>query len=193
MKTGLFFGSYNPIHIGHLIIANYMATQSDLEEVWMVVSPHNPLKPKKTLANDYDRLHLVHLAIEENERLKASNIEFQLPQPSYTADTLTYLREKYPNRAFVLIMGADNLATLHRWKNYELLLRNYPIYVYDREDFGQRQFPDFPEADIRFFKAPLLQISATYIRDCIQNGHSIRYLVPEKVFQYIEKNNLYKN
>lgn len=193
MKTGLFFGSYNPIHIGHLIIANYMATQSDLGEVWMVVSPHNPLKPKKTLANDYDRLHLVHLAIEENERLKASNIEFQLPQPSYTADTLTYLREKYPNRAFVLIMGADNLATLHRWKNYELLLRNYPIYVYDREDFGQRQFPDFPEADIRFFKAPLLQISATYIRDCIQNGHSIRYLVPEKVFQYIEKNNLYKN
>jgi nicotinate-nucleotide adenylyltransferase len=192
LKTGLFFGSYNPIHIGHLIIANFMATQSDLEEVWLVVSPHNPLKAKKSLANDYDRLHLVNLAIEDNDKLKASNIEFQLPQPSYTVNTLAYLREKYPNRDFVLIMGADNLATLHKWKNYELLLRHYAIYVYNRPAFDNQVFPDFPDADVRFFQAPMLEISATYIRNCVKNGFSIRYLVPEKVFQYLEENKLYK-
>lgn len=169
-----------------------MATQSDLEEVWLVVSPHNPLKSKKSLANDYDRLHLVNLAIEDNDRLRVSNIEFQLPQPSYTVDTLAYLREKYPTRQFVLIMGADNLATLHKWKNYELLLRHYPIYVYNRPAFDDLLFPDFPTAEIRFFQAPLLDISATYIRNCIKNGFSIRYLVPDKVFHYLEENNLYK-
>jgi nicotinate-nucleotide adenylyltransferase len=192
LKTGLFFGSYNPIHIGHLIIANFMATRSDLDEVWLVVSPHNPLKSKSSLANDYDRLHLVHLATEDNDLLKASNIEFKLPQPSYTIDTLTYLKEEHPGREFVLIMGADNLATLHKWKNYELLLRNYPIYVYDRDDYGEKIFPDFPEADIRFFKAPLLQLSATYIRDCLKNGLSVRYMVPEPVFQYLLDNPIYK-
>jgi nicotinate-nucleotide adenylyltransferase len=192
LKTGLFFGSYNPIHIGHLIIANFMATRSDLDEVWLVVSPHNPLKSKSSLANDYDRLHLVHLATEDNDLLKASNIEFKLPQPSYTIDTLTYLKEEHPGREFVLIMGADNLATLHKWKNYELLLRNYPIYVYDRDDYGEKTFPDFPEADIRFFKAPLLQLSATYIRDCLKNGLSVRYMVPEPVFQYLLDNPIYK-
>jgi nicotinate-nucleotide adenylyltransferase len=132
MKIGLFFGSFNPIHVGHLIIANYMATQTDLEKVWLVVSPHNPLKPKKTLARDHDRLHLVRLGIGDNPRLEASNVEFGLPKPSYTIDTLTFLREKYPQHEFSLIMGGDNIATLHLWKNYEQILAHYDIYVYQR-------------------------------------------------------------
>ncbi|NJN35116.1 MAG: nicotinate-nucleotide adenylyltransferase [Saprospiraceae bacterium] len=129
MKIGLFFGSFNPIHVGHLIIANFMATQTDLAQVWLVVSPQNPLKPKNSLARDYDRLHMVALAIGENPKLRASDIEFKLPKPSFTIDTLTYLKEKYPQHEFVLIMGGDNLATLSKWKNYEQILRGYPIYV----------------------------------------------------------------
>ncbi len=190
MKTGLFFGSFNPVHIGHLIIANYMATQTDLQEVWMVVSPQNPLKPKNTLANDYDRLHLVRLAIEDNPHLRASDIEFSLPKPSFTIDTLTYLREKFPTREFVLIMGGDNIATLHKWKNYEVILANYGVYVYQRPDYEVGELATHPS--VRFFDAPLLDISATYIREAIKNKQSIRYLVPDKVFENLEGSKMYK-
>jgi nicotinate-nucleotide adenylyltransferase len=190
MKTGLFFGSFNPIHVGHLIIANFMATRTDLQEVWMVVSPHNPLKEKKGLAKDYDRLHLVHLAIGDNNRLKASNIEFQLPKPSYTVDTLAYLKERHQERQFVLIMGTDNLQTLEKWKNFEVLLRDYSIYAYRRPEFSGTPFDKHPA--VRIFEAPMMSISATYIRSCIQSGDSIQYLVPDAVKDYIDTTNMYK-
>jgi len=190
MKIGLFFGSFNPVHIGHMIIANFMATQTDLEQVWMVVSPQNPLKPKSSLARDYDRLHLVRLAIGDNDRLRASDIEFGLPQPSYTIDTLVHLREKFPKHAFALIMGSDNLVHLHKWKNYELLLRDYEIYLYTRPDYPLEKFEE--QGTIHSFDAPLMQISASYIRQCLQDGHSVRYLVPEAVFGYLETTNLYR-
>ncbi|MCK6695690.1 MAG: nicotinate-nucleotide adenylyltransferase [Thermoanaerobaculia bacterium] len=190
MKIGLFFGSFNPVHIGHLIIANYMATQTDLDRVWFVVSPQNPLKPKKTLARDHDRLHLVRLGIGDNPLLEASSVEFGLPKPSYTVDTLAHLREKYPDREFALIMGGDNLATLHLWKNYEFLLANYDIYVYHRPevDLGERA----AHPRVRICEAPLLDISATYIRDCLRSGKSVRYLVPDAVFEYLESSHLYR-
>jgi nicotinate-nucleotide adenylyltransferase len=190
MKTGLFFGSFNPIHIGHLIIANFMATQTDLKKVCFVVSPQNPLKEKNTLARDYDRLHLVKLAIQDNTKLEASDIEFNLPKPSYTIDTLTYLREKHPKKEYVLIMGGDNLATLHKWKNYEQILANYDVYVYKRPNFDLGELAAHPR--IHFFDAPMMDISATYIRNCIKNNHSVQYLLPNVVFDYIEGSNLYK-
>lgn len=190
MKIGLFFGSFNPVHVGHLIIANYMATQTDLDKVWLVVSPHNPLKPKKTLARDHDRLHLVRLGIGDNPKLEASNVEFQLPKPSYTVDTLAYLQEKHPERQFALIMGSDNLATLHLWKNFELLLANYDIYVYQRPGANPGEYAQHPR--VRICEAPLLDISATYIRDCLQTGRSVRYLVPDAVFEYLEGSSLYR-
>ncbi|MEM6698450.1 MAG: nicotinate (nicotinamide) nucleotide adenylyltransferase [Bacteroidota bacterium] len=190
-KIGLFFGSFNPIHVGHLIIANFMATQSDLKEVWLVVSPQNPLKMKSTLANDYDRLNLVRLAIGDNPKLRASDIEFSLPKPSYTIDTLTHLRDKYPSKKFVLIMGGDNLATLHKWKNYELLLQDHEIYVYQRPsyDLGELAAP----SSVKIFDAPLMQISASYIRKCLKTGKSVEYLVSEAVFEELERSGLYTN
>lgn len=190
MKIGLFFGSFNPVHIGHLIIANFMATQTDLEQVWIVVSPQNPLKLKSSLARDYDRLHLVRLAIGDNPKLRASNIEFDLPKPSYTIDTLTYLKEKYPMHEFVLIMGGDNLMTLHKWKNYEILLRDYQIYVYKRPKYDNAKLADHPH--IHHFEVPLMEISASYIRKCRQAGNSVQYLVPEPVFEYLNSSTLYK-
>lgn len=192
MKIGLFFGSFNPVHVGHLIIANFMASQTDLEKVWLVVSPQNPLKPKKTLAKDYDRLHLVRLGIgENNPRLEASNVEFALSKPSYTVDTLAFLKEKYPQHEFALIMGGDNLATLHLWKNYEVLLRDYDIYVYKRPAYDLGELATHPR--IRTFEAPLLDISATYIRQCLQDGRSVQYLVPEAVFEYLRSSSLYRS
>jgi nicotinate-nucleotide adenylyltransferase len=189
-KVGLFFGSFNPVHVGHMIIANFMATQTGLEEVWMVVSPHNPLKPKKTLARDHDRLHLVRLAIGDNPKLKASDVEFGLPQPSYTVDTLSYLKEKYPSRQFVLIMGGDNLATLHKWKNYELLLRDHEIFVYQRPSHDLGDLQQHP--GIKIVEAPLMQISASYIRNCLKAGQSVQYLVPDAVYRYLEEVAIYR-
>lgn len=189
-KTGLFFGSFNPVHIGHLIIANYMATQTDLRQVWFVVSPHNPLKAKQSLARDRDRLHLVRLAIGDNPLLRASDIEFGLPQPSYTIDTLAHLKERYPERAFALIMGSDNLATLHKWKNYELILRDYELYVYRRPDSEPAELESHHH--VRMFDAPMMYLSASYIRDCIQAGKSVQYLVPPAVFNYLDSGNLYR-
>jgi len=190
MKIGLFFGSFNPVHVGHLIIGNYMATQTDLQEVWMVVSPQNPHKQKSSLAKDYDRLHLVQLATEENSKLKASNIEFSLPKPSYTIDTLTYLQEKYPEKEFVLIMGGDNLGTFHKWKHYEKILANHEIFVYQRPQYDLGDLVNHPKVSV--FEAPLMDISASYIRKCIQEEHSVEYLVSEPVLKYLENSSLYR-
>ncbi|MEM9888570.1 MAG: nicotinate (nicotinamide) nucleotide adenylyltransferase [Bacteroidota bacterium] len=189
-KIGLFFGSFNPIHVGHLIIANFMVTQTDLNQVWLVVSPQNPLKEKRSLAKDHDRLNLVQLATEDNPMLRASKVEFGLPKPSYTIDTLTYLREKYPDKKFVLIMGGDNLASLKKWKNYELLLRDYKIYVYQRPNYELGEF--IAKENVKIMEAPLMQISASYIRKCIAEKKSIRYLVPEVVLEEIERSGLYR-
>jgi len=190
-RIGLFFGSFNPIHAGHLIIAEYMATRTDLEQVWFIVSPHNPLKNRSTLANDFDRLHMVQLAIDDNPRLKASNIEFSLPKPSYTIDTMVYLHEKYPQHQFSLIMGSDNLDSLHKWKNYELLLKRYTIHVYQRAG-GTSAITLHPESNIKLYDVPMLDISSTYIRQSIASGLSIRYMVPESVFQYLEGSRHYR-
>lgn len=167
-----------------------MATQTDLDELWMIISPQNPLKKKTSLARDHDRLRMVQLAIEDNSNLQASDIEFKLPQPSYTIDTLTFLKEKHPNHAFVLIMGGDNLASLHKWKNYELILRDHQIYVYQRPQYELGILKDHPS--ITLFEAPLMQISASYIRNCIKNKQSIRYLVPDIVLEEIEACSLYR-
>jgi len=189
-KVGLFFGSFNPVHIGHMIIANFMVTQTALDQVWFIVSPHNPHKDKKTLAKAYDRLHLVRLAIKENSHFKASDIEFNLPQPSYTIDTLTYLKEKYPEKEFVLIMGGDNLGTFHKWKNYEQILEHYSIFVYKRPSYDLGELTNHPK--VHLFDAPLMSISASYIRKCIREGHSIEYLVPDVVYEYIGSSNMYR-
>ena len=149
-KTGLFFGSFNPIHIGHLVIANYMLEFTDLDEVWFIISPHNPLKDKKTLLGDHHRYYMVNMAIEDNYRLKASNIEFNMPQPSYTIHTLAYLKEKYPDKNFILIAGSDNLPTFHKWKNYEEILKQYSLYVYPRLDAGDHRGTQRPPIDLRY-------------------------------------------
>ena len=190
IKTGLFFGSFNPIHIGHMIIANYMANNTDLDQVWFVVSPHNPLKPKPTLANDYNRLHLVRMAVEDNSKLMVTDIEFHLSKPSYTVDTLAYLVEKYPNRAFSLIMGGDNLLTLPKWKNYKTILDNYEIYVYNRPGHERGTLANLE--NIHYHEAPLLNISATYIRQQIQEEKSIRYLVLDEVRNELYASNMYR-
>jgi nicotinate-nucleotide adenylyltransferase len=190
MKTGLFFGSFNPIHTGHLIIASYMAGFTDLDEVWMVVSPHNPLKNKKGLSNMYDRLEMVRLATENSEKLKVSNIEFGLPQPSYTVDTLAYLQEKYPGRSFALIMGADNLVSLKKWKNYEVILQNHQIYVYPRPGADLSAWKDHPS--IRVTETPQMDISSTFIRKAIQEGKNVQYFLPDNVLAFIEGKNMYR-
>jgi len=190
MKIGLFFGSFNPVHNGHLIIANYVCETTELDRVWLVVSPQNPLKEKETLLREYDRLHLINLAIEENKNLKASSIEFKLPKPSYTIDTLTHLKEKYPQHEFSLIMGSDNLETLHKWKNYELILNNYPIFVYNRRGADGNPFPE--KKNIHFLNFPFLDISATFIRENLRNGISMQYFLPELVWKYIYESNLYR-
>ena len=190
MKIGLYFGSFNPIHHGHLIIANHVLQTVGLDQVWFVVSPQNPLKSSAGLLNEYHRLYLVNLAIEAEPKLKASDIEFKLPRPSYTIDTLTYLSEKYPQHEFSLIMGSDSFCNLHKWKNYQQILQHYPVYVYKRP--GIETLPVYTNGQINMVDAPLLQISATHIRDNIKKGLSIRYLVPDKVMDEIVHNHYYK-
>jgi nicotinate-nucleotide adenylyltransferase len=188
MKVGLYFGSFNPVHVGHLIIANHIAYHSNLDKVWLVVSPRNPFKDSEQLLNEYDRLHLVGLAVENEPRLHVSNIEFSLPRPSYTIDTLTYLQEKYPGTEFSIIMGSDGLQNIEKWKNAEAILNNYPILVYIRPGF--EKLPGV-NGNITVIEAPLLSISSTHIRQCIQNGKSIRYLVPDLVLEEIERCSFY--
>lgn len=188
MRIGLYFGSFNPIHIGHLIIGSFVANNTDVDQVWFVVSPHNPLKKSNTLLNEYHRLHLVQIAIENDELLKASNVEFKLPRPSYTIDTLTYLQEKYPNYNFAVIMGSDSFQNLSKWKNYEQLIKNYSFYIYLRPGFDVES----PAENISILNAPLLEISSTSLRKAIKEGKSIRYLLPENVREEIERNRYYK-
>ncbi len=189
-QTALFFGSFNPVHVGHLIIADFIQGLDDISEVWMVISPHNPFKEKKSLAKDYDRLEMMHLAIGDHPKLRASDIEFSLPKPSYTVDTLAYITEKYPEREFALVMGGDNLKSFHRWKNYEMILRNHQIYVYARPGYETDAFQDHPS--IHILEAPLLSISASHIRQRIKEGKSIRYLVREDVREFILSKRLYQ-
>jgi nicotinate-nucleotide adenylyltransferase len=191
MKIGLFFGSFNPVHIGHMAIANYMVAFTDIEQVWFVVSPHNPLKEKKTLLSDIHRLRLVREAIGDDARFNASNIEFKLPQPSYTINTLEYLKEKYPAKQFALIIGADNLQTFHKWKNYEEILKQYELYVYPRpstEGGGDLKI----NPHIKLTNAPLMEISSTFIREAIRNKKDIRHYLPEAVSKYISEMHFYE-
>jgi len=188
-KIGLFFGSFNPIHIGHLIIANYMANHTDLKEVWFMVSPHNPLKKKDSLINMYDRLEMVNLAIEEASNIRSSNFEFHLPQPSYTIDTLIHLHERYPEKEFVLIMGSDNLNSLNKWKNYEIILRAFGIYVYPRPHCDINSWMNHPKITIT--STPLMEISSTFIRKAIKDGKNVQYFLPDKVLQFIDKKGVY--
>ncbi len=189
MKIGLYFGSFNPIHNGHLIIAQHVLNETDLKQVWFVVSPQNPFKQQKTLLNEYDRLHLVNLAIQKSTSFKAIDIEFNLPKPSYTINTLIYLQEKYPQHEFSIIMGSDSLQNLDKWKNAETIMERYPIYVYIRPGF-----PAIQEgvAELHSLNAPLLEISATHIRELLVAGKSIRFLVPEIVHDEIELTGYYK-
>ncbi len=187
---GLFFGSFNPVHVGHMIIANYMVEYTAMDELWMVLSPHNPFKSQQSLANDYDRLHLLKLAIGEHAKIKASDVEFSLPKPSYTIDTLSYLKEKYPKKRFSLIMGGDNITSFHKWKNYERILAEHDIYVYKRGENNEHQLGATDR--IKYAEAPLLNISASYIRSAIKQGKSVQYLVTEEVFNYLNSNNIYK-
>lgn len=192
MKIGLYFGTFNPIHVGHLIIANHLAENSDLDQVWMVVTPHNPHKQKNTLLDDYQRLHLVNLAIEQYPKIKASDVEFKLPQPNYTVNTLVNLQEKFPKHEFSLIMGEDNLNSLPKWKNHEAILQNHHIYVYPRisGEFQKSDLEHHPK--IHKIDAPIVEISSTFIRESIKNKKNIRPLLPEKVWEYLDASNFYK-
>jgi nicotinate-nucleotide adenylyltransferase len=190
MKIGLYFGSFNPIHIGHMAIANYMVEYTDIDQVWFVVSPHNPLKNKSSLLNNYDRLELVRRAIDDDERFKHCDIEFSLPQPSYTVDTLTYLKEKYPNQDFELIMGSDNLKSIHKWKNSDFLLENYSLLVYPRPNIDVKQWIGHPR--IRLTDSPSFDISASFIRKGIKDGKNLSHFVPEKAWKYMEASGFYK-
>lgn len=189
MKIGLYFGSFNPVHIAHLIIASHVLNETNLEKIWFVVTPHNPFKEEQALLNEFHRLHLVRLATENDNRIRASDIEFTLPKPSYTVNTLAYLREKHPEHEFAIIMGSDSFQNLHKWKNAEIIIRDHDIYVYLRPGFEPKNTIG---ARMQILDAPLLQLSATQIRKNIREGKSIRYLVPEKVLEEIEKGGYYK-
>ncbi|QAA82453.1 nicotinate-nucleotide adenylyltransferase [Aequorivita sp. H23M31] len=200
-KTGLFFGTFNPIHIGHLIIGNYMVEFSDLDEVWFVVTPHNPLKKKKTLLEDHHRLAMVRIAVEDFPKLRVSNVEFDLPQPNYTINTLVHLEEKYPNHTYCLIMGEDNLKSFPKWKNYNIILDRYPIYVYPRISNGNvdSQFYTSPDGGkkiyhekIKMVDAPIIELSSTFIRKGIKSGKNIRPMLPAEVWKYLDEMNFYK-
>ena len=189
MKVGLYFGSFNPIHTGHLIIANHILNETDLKKVWFMVSPQNPFKTSNSLLNEYDRFHLVQKAIEGDLRMKASDIEFSLPKPSFTVATLAYLQEKYPGHEFSIIMGSDSFQNLSKWKNPEVIVRDYPIIIYRRPGF---EITNEMSAKIEIMDAPLLEISATHIRELIRHGKSIRYLVPLAVEEEIAASAYFK-
>ena len=192
-KVGLFFGSFNPIHIGHLILANYILENSDMAELWFVVSPQNPFKDKKTLLKDHNRLDMVQLSVKNYPKMRASNVEFSLPKPSYTIDTLTYIKEKYPDHSFALIMGEDNLKGLPKWKNADKLIENHQIIVYPRIFEGERQDNEYlKHENISMINAPIIELSATEIRNMIKNGKNVRPMLPPEVYEYLDGSNFYK-
>ena len=189
-KTGLYFGSFNPVHTGHMAIANYMVEFTDLNELWFILSPRNPLKPKATLLADYHRYELLYRAIGDSSLFKVSNIEFYLPKPSYTIDTLTYLSEKYPAREFVLLIGSDNLSSFHKWKNHEQILNEYELYVYPRPGFEVKYFKE--KARLKTVDAPLIQISSSFIRKAISEGKNVDFFMPSEVAKYVREMHFYE-
>lgn len=192
-KIGLFFGSFNPIHIGHLILANYILENSDMEELWFVVSPQNPFKDKKSLLNDHNRLDMVQLALKNYPKMRVSNVEFSLPKPSYTIDTLTYLHEKYPEVSFALIMGEDNLKGLKKWKNAETLVNNHQIIIYPRVlNADENKGTSFEHENISKIDAPIIELSATKIREMLKEGKNVRPMLPPEVFEYLDGSSFYK-
>jgi nicotinate-nucleotide adenylyltransferase len=192
MKVGLFFGSFNPIHVGHMIIANYMAEFSNLDEVWLVITPMSPFKQKATLLSNHHRLAIANVAVEDYVKLKTSTIEFNLSQPNYTINTLAHLEEKYPKISFSLIMGEDNLQSFHKWKNYEAILSNYNLYVYPRVNSKPIKEAFKNHSNIHFVAAPIIQISSTFIRKAIHEHKDISAMLPLKVWNYIDEMNFYK-
>lgn len=204
MKVGLYFGTFNPIHVGHLVIANYIADYTDLDQVWLMVTPQNPLKVKSSLLADYHRLALVRVAIEDNDNLRVSDIEFKLPKPNYTSTTLAYLKEKYPANEFSLIMGEDNLRTFHKWFNHEVILKNHKLYVYPRvlttqeeeevQEIGNKHNNALEHHPNVVFcqDAPVMKVSSTFVRNAIKDGKDVRYILTDPVQKYIEEMNFYK-
>ena len=192
MKIGLYFGTFNPIHVGHLIIANHMVENSDLDEIWMVVTPHNPFKKKSSLLDNHHRLELVYKATEEYAKIKPSNIEFKLPQPNYTVHTLAHISDLYKDKQFCLIMGEDNLKSFHKWKNFETILEHHKIYVYPRISEGiiATQFDEHPK--IHKIAAPIVQVSSTMIRNGIKDGKNIKPMLTKEVWSYIDEMNFYR-
>ena len=190
-KTGLFFGSFNPIHVGHLIIANHMVEHTDLDEVWFIISPQSPFKMKSSLLADHHRFALVNYAVEDNSKLWASNIEFNMPTPSYTTHTLAFLEEKYPMKDFSLIMGEDNIVNINKWKNYEVIINNYKIYVYPRPNTKESEFHSL-ENVIMVNDVPQMEISSSFIRRSIKEGKNVRYLLPHRVFEYVSEMHFYE-
>lgn len=189
-KIGLYFGTFNPIHIGHCVIAQHMSEYTDLDEVWFVVTPHNPEKKKKNLLDDFERLHMVNIAIEDQFNLRVSDLEFKLPQPSYTSNSLAHFTEKYPEYNFSLIMGADNLESFKKWKNYEWILENHSLYVYPRIESEGGDLKEHPKVNIT--EAPIMQIASTDIRAAIKDRKNVSFMLPEKVWKYIDSNLIYR-
>lgn len=190
MKIGLFFGTFNPIHNGHLVIAGYLAEFSDLAQVWLIVSPHNPLKPAGSLLQDHHRFEMVRIAIGDYRKLKASKVEFGLPKPSFTIHTLAYLHEQYPEDEFTLIMGSDNLSSFKKWKNWEQIIEHHQLYVYPRPGHDGGDLKNHPQ--VKIIDAPLMELSSTFIRKAIHDKKDIRYMLPESVYGYIDEMNFYK-
>ncbi len=190
-KVGLYFGSYNPVHIGHMVIANYMVEFTNIDQLWFVVSPQNPHKTKENLLDDYQRLELVNRAIAGDSRFRTSNIEFALPKPSYTINTLAYLHEKFPNHQFSIIMGSDNLESFHKWKNYQLILDNYGIIIYPRPGFDESKIMQHPNISIAS-NAPLMEISSSFIRESLKTGKDVRHFMPQKSWEYLDEMNFYR-
>jgi len=190
-RIGLYFGSYNPVHIGHLVIANYLVEYTGLDQLWFIVTPQNPHKKKENLLNDFDRLELVQLALEGDDRIEVSDIEFFLPKPSYTVDTLAYLKDRHPGKNFSILMGSDNLANFHKWKNYDIIVENYGVVVYPRPGFDQSEVKSHKNITIAY-GAPLMEISSSFIRDSIKNGKDVRHFLPPKVWELIEKKGFYR-
>jgi len=190
VEIGLYFGSFNPVHIGHLAIANYILEYSKLEQIWFVVSPQNPFKDKKSLLKDYHRVELLHRAIGENNAFRVSDIELKLPQPSYTIDTLAYLHEKYPTHLFSILMGSDNIASFHKWKNYEQIIAYHDLFIYPRADYKGSNFDTNPK--VHFINAPQIEISSSFIRQAIKEGKNLPFYMPTEAYNYLQEMNFYK-